>query len=179
MEDRQELFITPKTKVGELLNAYPELEPVLMDLAPAFKKLKNPILRKTVGKVATLQQAAALGNVSVTEIINTLRSEVGQELYDEAAMHSEINYKEPGWFEEDKIIIQLDATPIINSGKNPMQEILNHLDKTNPQDIFLLITPFVPAPIIELITKKGYAHFCRKKNEDEFHTFFNQGTLSN
>lgn len=31
-----------------------------------------------MGKVATLQQAAAIGNVSISEIINTLRLEVGQ-----------------------------------------------------------------------------------------------------
>ena len=53
MADKKDLLITPKTKVGELLDAYPELEPVLMGLAPAFNKLKNPVLRKTIGKVAT------------------------------------------------------------------------------------------------------------------------------
>lgn len=77
MEKQKALLITPKTRVGELLDTYPELEPVLMDLAPAFKKLQNPVIRKTVGKVATLQQAAAIGNVSLSEIINTLRLEVG------------------------------------------------------------------------------------------------------
>ena len=50
------ITISPKTKVGELLDAYPELENVLMAMSPAFEKLKNPILRKTVAKVATLQQ---------------------------------------------------------------------------------------------------------------------------
>ena len=50
------ITISPKTKVGELLDAYPELEPVLMAMSPAFEKLKNPVLRKTVARVATLQQ---------------------------------------------------------------------------------------------------------------------------
>ena len=40
------LIISPQTKVGELLDAYPELEKVLFELSPAFSKLKNPILRK-------------------------------------------------------------------------------------------------------------------------------------
>ncbi|MCP4310925.1 MAG: DUF1858 domain-containing protein, partial [Bacteroidetes bacterium] len=42
MSTNQNLLITPKTRVGELLDAYPELEQVLMGLSPAFKKLKNP-----------------------------------------------------------------------------------------------------------------------------------------
>ena len=74
MSGIQKLIITPKTRVGELLDTYPELEPVLMELSPAFKKLQNPVLRKTVAKVATLQQAASLGNIPVTEVINTLRT---------------------------------------------------------------------------------------------------------
>ena len=52
------LQIQSSTKVGQLLDAYPELEEVLIKMAPPFKKLKNPILRKSIAKVATLQQAA-------------------------------------------------------------------------------------------------------------------------
>ena len=35
--------------------AYPELEEVLIGLAPPFKKLKNPLLRKSVAKIATIK----------------------------------------------------------------------------------------------------------------------------
>jgi hypothetical protein len=51
--NRSNLIITPQTKVGELLDAYPELESILFELSPAFAKLKNPILRKTVARIAT------------------------------------------------------------------------------------------------------------------------------
>ena len=75
-----ELVITPKTKVFDLLEAYPQLEEVLIDFAPPFKKLRNPVLRRTVGKIATLQQAASVGQVPVEDLINRLRKEVGQDL---------------------------------------------------------------------------------------------------
>jgi hypothetical protein len=172
MEKQHALLITPKTRVGELLDTYPELEPVLMDLAPAFKKLQNPILRRTVGKVATLQQAATVGNVSISEIINTLRLEVGQALFDETGMQAEINETEPDWFNNEKIKARFDATPLINAGQNPMQEVLENLEKTSQEDIFLLITPFIPAPIIELISKKGYSHYCLNIDHEVFHTYF-------
>ncbi|MBK6282766.1 MAG: DUF1858 domain-containing protein [Draconibacterium sp.] len=42
----QKSIITPKTKVLELIETYPELENVLVEYAPAFKNLKNPILRR-------------------------------------------------------------------------------------------------------------------------------------
>ncbi len=75
----KKLIITPKTKVSELLEAYPELERVLIDIAPTFKKLKNPMLRRTIARVTSLQQAASVGEIPVDVIVNKLRGIVGQD----------------------------------------------------------------------------------------------------
>ena len=172
MSSDPKLLITPKTRVGELFETYPDLEPVLMELAPAFRKLKNPVLRKTIGKVATLQQAAALGNIPISEIINTLRAEVGQEIFEGGSVDADINFEQPGWFNPGKVSYSFDASPLINSGQNPMQEVFNHLEKTGKGDIFLLTTPFIPAPIIELISKKGYSHYCMQSDREPCNTYF-------
>jgi len=55
------LDITPETRLAALLEALPELEETLYGLSPAYKKLKNPVLRKTVGRVATDQHLAGRG----------------------------------------------------------------------------------------------------------------------
>lgn len=169
------MLITPRTRVGELLETYPQLEPILTELAPAFSRLKNPVLRKTVGRVATLQQAAALGNIPVTLIINTLRAQVDQELFSEAETGEWINFSEPEWFREAKVAVTLDATPLINKGENPMQEVFSHLERTGAGEVFMLSTPFVPAPIIELIHKKGFPHYCMQHSPEMWHTYFFKG----
>ncbi|RKY56673.1 MAG: hypothetical protein DRP93_00900, partial [Candidatus Neomarinimicrobiota bacterium] len=53
------MIITPKSKLMQVLEAYPELEDKLIAYIPVFKDLKNPILRKTIAKIATMQQVAA------------------------------------------------------------------------------------------------------------------------
>ena len=65
--------ITPTTKVAGLLESWPELEPVLVAQAPAFRRLKNPVLRRTVARVATLEQAAGVGGVAVRDLVAALR----------------------------------------------------------------------------------------------------------
>jgi len=172
MSENKKLIISPKTRVGELLDAYPELEPILIELSPAFQKLKSPVLRKTVAKVATLQQAASLGRIPVTEIINTLRSEVGQQLFEGNVSGDDITYEKPDWFDPGKVSISFDASPLIDSGQNPMQEVLAHLERTKAGEIFLLTTPFVPAPIIELISKRGYSHYCVVPDQEHCSTYF-------
>jgi len=151
------LTITPKTKVGEMLDAYPALEEVLLEISPVFAKLKNPILRKTVAKVATLQQAAVIGNMPVEDLINRLRSEVGEEAI--SSVSDEAGYLSatpPEWFLPDKVTGHFDATHMINAGESPMNEVLHRVRSLSQGEIFELLTPFVPAPIIEMLREKGF-----------------------
>ena len=67
--------ITPKTKLLDLLNEFPEIENKIMSLAPPFKNLKNPILRKTVGKLATLEKVATIGGLDVGDFMNEIRND--------------------------------------------------------------------------------------------------------
>ena len=63
--------IGPETKVGELLRRHPELEETLIRLSPEFQRLKNPVLRATVAKVATLRQVAQVGGLDPEALIKT------------------------------------------------------------------------------------------------------------
>ena len=46
---------------------------------PPFAKLRNPVVRRTVAKVATLEQAAKIGGVSLQAMILRLREVTGQQ----------------------------------------------------------------------------------------------------
>ncbi|MDP1989671.1 MAG: DUF438 domain-containing protein [Syntrophales bacterium] len=71
--------ITPKTNVVALIEAYPFLEEFLISLSDKFKLLRNPVMRNTVGKVATLEQAAVMGGLSVDDMVARLRGEVARQ----------------------------------------------------------------------------------------------------
>lgn len=160
------LNITPKTKIGELLDNYPELEEVLLQLSSAFASLKNPILRKTVAKVASLQQAAAIGGLKVEELVNKLRKEIGQEpLFGNVADSDYLLAEPPAWFDESKITIRYDARELIQSGGSPMSQILEDTGTLNSGEIYEFVTPFVPAPIIDMLKSKGFQVFSIKKEE--------------
>ncbi|MDZ7740682.1 MAG: DUF1858 domain-containing protein [Bacteroidota bacterium] len=139
------LIITPKTKVGELLKAYPELEEKLIELAPEFKKLKNPVLRRTIARVTSLQQAARVGGIPVDKIVNTLRKETGQtnmEIQDRES----IKAGKPDWFDEKNVKLTFDARQVIANGGFPLDKVLKETRELGKDEIYLLITPFMPAP---------------------------------
>src|SRR5262245_60025801 len=70
----RDFSILPDTKVADLLDRYPELEDVLISLASPFKKLKNPVLRKGVARVASLTHVAAVAGMQVNDLVNKLRA---------------------------------------------------------------------------------------------------------
>lgn len=169
------LIISPKTKVGELLDAFPQLEESLLAISPAFAKLKNPILRKTVARVASLQQAAMVGGMKVEELVNRLREEVGQDTLHDVAENSEYVVTEaPDWFKSSAVTSHFDASPIINTGGSPMAEILSMTNKLQPGEALELKTPFVPAPIIDMLKGKGFQTFSLQQG-GEVVTYFVKG----
>lgn len=165
------LIITPKTKVLELIETYPQLEDILIEYAPAFKKLKNPVLRKTVAKIATLQQAAAIGNVRTEELINRLRKEIGQEII-VGETGTSYNYNKPDWFSEEKISNRLDASEMLAAGEHPVNQVLADLKQLNPGEIYELKTPFLPAPLIDKALSLGVKHWIDQKSDEEFLIYF-------
>ncbi len=175
MSDESKLLITPQTKVGELLEAYPELEAVLIDIAPPFKKLRNPVLRRTVARVTSLAQAARVGNVSVEAMVRRLRQAVGQpEFSDVAATTSQgpSATEPPSWVDTDDIVARLDARAMIERGEQPIGVVLDGLKNLAAGAIFELVTPFEPAPLIDKATDQGHEVWVAQAGPGEFHTYF-------
>ena len=166
-----EIVIAPKTKVAELIDAYPQLEQVLIDAVPAFEKLKNPLLRKTVARITTLQQAAAIGGVNVEDLINRLRKDVGQDLFAGAAAAA-YTTEQPDWFSETRVVAELDAKDMLAAGEQPVNQVIADLNALGQGDIYRLVAPFMPAPLMDKASSLGVSHWVIHKDDGEFVIYF-------
>jgi hypothetical protein len=164
------LQITPETKVADLLNNYPELEDKLIEIAPPFKKLKNPVLRRTIAKVTTLRQASKVGGISLGELINKLRIAAGQ-----SEINVEENKKEnslkPTWILEENIKITYDASIDLENGAHPIAKVSKEILTLKENEIYLLITSFLPGPLIDIVKEKGFEVFSENKSAEEVYTY--------
>ena len=77
--------INANTKIDDLLKEYPFLEDFLVKLSPKFKGLRNPIMRKTIGKVATLSKVAGIGGLNLDDFLAALTNEINRKKEKEAA----------------------------------------------------------------------------------------------
>ncbi len=169
--NQNRIIISPKTKVLALIEAYPQLEDTLINYVPAFEKLKNPVLRKTVARIATLQQAAVIGNVKVEELINVLRKEVGQDLISGVA-EQEINTVMPSWYDPALVKQETDIRPMLAAGEQPVNQVMADLNKLEAGVIYRVTAPFVPAPLIEKAASLNIDHWLKQEADELFHLHF-------
>ena len=166
-----ELPITPETRLQALLKAYPQLEEALIEISPSFAKLKNPVLRKTVAKVATLRQVATVGNIPVATLINSLREKVGIQQTFHSDDGEEKKISPPTWFDPDKISKSLDARPLIESGASPLDPVFSELKHLETGQLLELVTPFLPSPLIDKVKDRGFHVWTKEEKKDLFKTY--------
>jgi hypothetical protein len=171
----EKLVITPKTKIYDLLESYPELEDILIDSAPEFKKLKNPLLRKTITRITNISQAAIIGNLNVEELVNRLREKVGQNTLEQLD-DSGTKYVTtcPGWFRKEAVAQTIDIREMLNRGEQPVHEVLAAIKKLNENDILEIIAPFIPAPLLDKTLSLEYKHWLDKKSDSEYMVYFSK-----
>lgn len=166
-----EIIIAPKTKIAELIKAFPQLEPVLIDYVPAFEKLKNPVLRRTVARITTLQQAAAIGNVDIEDLINRLRKEVGQDLFS-GGTSAAYTTEQPNWYSEARVVAELDAKGMLAAGEQPVNQVIADLQALDQGDIYKLVAPFIPAPLLDKASSLGISHWLLRQDDKGFTIYF-------
>lgn len=164
-------LITPKSKVLQVIEEYPELEDVLMEYVPVFKNLKNPVLRRTVARVATLQQAAAIGNVKVEDLVNRLRKATGQDAWTGEGGQT-YNTERPAWFDESLVTETLDAREMLQRGEHPVNQVIADLQILKPGGIYKVDAPFLPAPMLDKATSLEVEHWLVKQADDHYVIYF-------
>jgi uncharacterized protein (DUF2249 family) len=169
--------ITRKTKLLDVLKAYPELEAHIITMAPPFKNLKNPVLRRTVAKLATLENVAQIGGLDVDQMVNKLREAAGQ---------AELGYTTPAdqavevpgivatpdWVTGNPAYT-IDGTEMLARGEVPLIMVNELLGKLSPGEYLLLITNFEPVPILEAMQKQNRRvyHEAHKTDAEQHNTY--------
>jgi hypothetical protein len=178
MEKSESSFqISPETKIGALLDNYPDLEKTLLEMAPEFKKLRNPILRKTIARVTSLRQASTVAKIPLAEMINKLREEAGiqEEFVSDETIES-VSKENPSWFSISRIVQRLDARSMLDKGEQPLNKVFADCKNLKAGEIYELITPFLPAPLIDAAREKGYLIWSKKEGKEVFKTYLTPKT---
>ena len=77
----------------------------------------------------------------------------------------------PTWLNKSKIAVTLDARPLLAQGVHPLEKVLKETSGLQPGEIYQIITPFPPSPMIEKLSDLGFETFS-EQTDGLFHTYF-------
>lgn len=170
--------ITPQTKIIDVIKPHPELIDILASYNSHFELLKNPLMRKTFAKLATVRHAAKVAGVNLTELIKLLNSSIGETVPEEdirESGHEEKQTQIPvrALIEQRHAkIINLDVRGIMKSGGEPFNVIMQTVAKIKQGEAFTLETVFEPAPLYDVLKKKGFESETEILSEDHYKIWF-------
>ncbi len=163
MTDRP--LITKETKVSALLRDYPETEELLIGMSPAFTKLRNPVLRRSVARVATLGQAAAVGRLPAAVLVNELRAAVGQDpIGDVDEDGADYFGVQPEWFDPELVVAVLRDDEL-DPDVMPINPLLRAVKDLEDGQIVELVTSHLPAPGIDILRRKGHSTWTTEDDQ--------------
>jgi len=164
--------ITPDSRLGDLLERWPGLERALLELSPHFKALKNPVLRRTVARIATLRQVSTVSGVPLGRLIERLRAAAGLPPLEVADGSDGAPADRPAWAVPSAVARSHDARAAIEAGEHSMPRVMAELAALSTGQVYELVTPFVPAPLVELARGKGCSCFSVVEAEGLVRTYF-------
>jgi len=159
--------ITMETKIADLLNSRPDMKDILIAINPKFKKLNNPVLRRTLARVASVKQAAVVGGMDAADLLNQLRTAVGQEPIDtEEAVDTQKEQEKqaPKWVSKKPKKI-FDGNAMLDREENPLAEITKTMHTLEKGDFVILKVDFKPEPLIDEFLKRGYKVYTEKSDD--------------
>jgi uncharacterized protein (DUF2249 family) len=182
-------MISGDTRVGRLLDEHPELVEVLARYHPHFKMLRQKLLRRVMGPRVTIAQAARIAGVATEELLVTLRRAVGETTPDPALSpegrrvpDSPSPSQGEGRGEGPKPAalaavpearqVHLDVREDIRQGREPFARIMGAVKTLEADQIFALRAPFEPAPLYEMLGKRGFSHWTERRADDDWTVWF-------
>ena len=66
----------------------------------------------------------------------------------------------------------LDVRPLIASGREPFTKIMAAIDSVGVGETLLLVTPFLPSPLIEKLQADGFSARPERRSDGSWETSF-------
>ncbi len=169
-------------RISQVLERYPELLDVLVDLSPAFAQLRNPILRRIKGRLISVGQAAKIAGLEPSALVLRLNTAVGlvAPAGDVSSADGRLSDgKPPAWASEAPVAVEIDVRPLQGRGEEPFGAIMTALTRVPVGQTLRLRNSFEPVPLYDVLARRGFVAWGRQRGPEDWEvSFLNTGGAS-
>lgn len=169
-------------RISTVLARDERLLEVLIAASPALGKLKNPLLRKTMSKLATVEHAARIAGLDAADLLARLNRAIGIETADANGAAAPPAVRAPAPAREaipaalralpPERIEECDVREELRAGREPFQQILAAARKVKEGDVLRLRAIFEPAPLYAVLARQGFSHHTEELAADDWCVWF-------
>lgn len=176
------MVIRADERVADVLRRDEHLVEVFAAAAPAFERLRNPLMRRTMARLVTVEQAARIGGLEPEALLSRLNAALGDaeaspsaaQTPPEAVWASDRADAMPpalrAWAAAD--IVDLDVRDDLRNGIEPFSRIMSARRALAPGQLLRLRAIFEPVPLYAVMAKQGLEHWTERLADDDWRVWF-------
>jgi uncharacterized protein (DUF2249 family) len=174
--------IRPDDRISAVLARDERLLDVLVSTAPAFARLKNPLMRRTMASLVTVQQAAQIAGLDADALVDRLNRALADggaapaRPPPQASTSSTAPTSTPVpatlLATPPELLVDLDVREELRAGREPFARIMGAVRDLAPGSVLRLRAIFEPAPLYGVLAKKGLSHFTERIASDDWRVWF-------
>jgi uncharacterized protein (DUF2249 family) len=150
---------------------------VLLAASPAFSHLRNPVVRKTMAKLATVEHAARVAGIDADDLLARLNATLAGGSVTGAPLRrvgEAVDVELPPIVAraQKDAIIECDVREDLRAGREPFRRILAAARSVADGQVLKLRAIFEPAPLYSVLGRQGFHHFARHVAEDDWCVWF-------
>ena len=165
----------PVIAAGDLVGAVLERDLALIDVfirhSRHFEKLRNPMLRRTMARLVTVEQAAGIAGVATEVLVRDLNAAIGADV---AATHSQrpAPTVAPVARPPERREVDLDLRDDLRKGREPFSRIMAAAGALRDDETLHLRAIFEPVPLYTVLGKRGFSHESLAHAADDWSVWF-------
>ena len=161
-----------------MLRGHPELLDVFVAQAPEFRRLTNPLMRRTFARMATVAQAADVAHMPVQSLLDALNGALGFPI--DAEVHpmdqtpssggagAPTAETPPDWLGGAPVVAEVDARDMQRQGQDPFFVLMDTARGVALGEVMQLRNTFAPVPLFGVLSTKGFEHYAQRLADDDW-----------
>lgn len=171
------MVIRAEDRLSEVLARDDRMVEIITAAAPTLRGLRNPVTRRVMGRLATMEQVARIAGLEPDLLLHRINRAMGESVAttpDEAHVHEPDAADMPASLSHlpaDRIH-DLDVREDLRQGREPFSRIMAARAQLRAGGVLRLRATFEPAPLYVVMGKQGYAHWTEQLGDDDWRVWF-------
>lgn len=171
------LPVTHRDRVSDVIARDESLVEVFVRHSSHFTRLRNRSMRRIMGRLVTIDEAARIASIPVALLVRDLNDALG--IADPPTEVAELSAV-PVARESDGAlmhppkapIVEVDVREDLRAGREPFSKIMSAVGALDENEVLHLRAIFEPAPLFTVLAKRGLVHESHAHAPDDWSVWF-------